>query len=82
MNIHTKRETRKQVAMLMWGLSKMDMPAGAPLLQVHPLPLSSPTHKLIRALSQSLGDAAVGVESVPLRVVHLSRHKWPGGLVN
>jgi len=28
------------------------------------------------------GPTGIRTESGPLRAVHLSRHKWPGGLVN
>ena len=31
---------------------------------------------------KGLGMGYLGGESGPFRAVHLSRHKWPGGLVN
>ena len=41
-------------------------------------PLSSPS----RVLTESRIPRDSGGQSGPLRAVHLSRHKWPGGLVD
>ena len=43
------------------------------IFEVVPSPLGSGGGKM---------SAEAATESGPLRAVHLSRHKWPGGLVN
>ena len=41
-----------------------------------------PGNIILKPTIPAKSDGTVTCESGPLRAVHLSRHKWPGGLVN
>jgi len=61
--------------------SKVNMRIFCPLLAIHTHQIASKNVPLFGAPCRSL-RLCPPCESGPLRAVHLSRHKWPEGLVN